>query len=194
MTHGDRYVLPEEVAVQVKRVWRIELEDAKMVRLLSLFSGRELHDLLEKNGLPVAGSKEERVTRLAQSYVPATELLDLVGIGELKDACRDCGASPSGAKAEIIEGMVKHFSLDNDMKEGSAAEEEMQGIAEKHGIKTKIDMRHGTPGSGILDAAEDLGIDLIVIGSHKPDLTDYFLGSTAARVVRHAQCPVLVMR
>ena len=70
----------------------------------------------------------------------------------------------------------------------------MQGIAEKHGIKTKIDMRHGTPGSGILDAAEDLGIDLIVIGSHKPDLTDYFLGSTAARVVRHAQCPVLVMR
>jgi universal stress protein F len=62
---------------------------------------------------------------------------------------------------------------------------------ERH-VKTKIDMRHGTPGSGILDAAEDLGIDLIVIGSHKPDLTDYFLGSTAARVVRHAQCPVLV--
>jgi universal stress protein F len=74
------------------------------------------------------------------------------------------------------------------------AEEEMKAIAEKNGIKTKIDMRHGTPGSGILDAAEDLGIDLIVIGSHKPDLTDYFLGSTAARVVRHAQCPVLVMR
>jgi universal stress protein F len=75
-----------------------------------------------------------------------------------------------------------------------AAEEEMKAIAEKNGIKTKVDMRHGTPGSGILDAAEDLGIDLIVIGSHKPDLTDYFLGSTAARVVRHAQCPVLVMR
>ncbi|MEE4238809.1 MAG: universal stress protein [Anderseniella sp.] len=79
-------------------------------------------------------------------------------------------------------------------KAKQATEQELQDIANSNGIKSKPDMRHGTPGSGILDAADDLGADLIVIGSHKPGLADYFLGSTAARVVRHAQCPVLVMR
>lgn len=42
-------------------------------------------------------------------------------------------------------------------------------------------------------AAEN-GVDCIVIASHKPGLRDYFLGSTAARVVRHAPCSVHVMR
>lgn len=52
----------------------------------------------------------------------------------------------------------------------------------------------GSPGSAILDAAESWGAEVIIIASHKPGLQDYFLGSTAARVVRHAKCPVLVMR
>ncbi|MDQ2091667.1 universal stress protein [Marimonas arenosa] len=46
----------------------------------------------------------------------------------------------------------------------------------------------------ILDYAEEQGIDCIVMASHRPDITDYFLGSTAARVVRHAKCAVHVMR
>ena len=36
--------------------------------------------------------------------------------------------------------------------------------------------------------------DLIVINSHKPGVEDYFLGSTASRVVRRAPCSVLVLR
>ena len=40
----------------------------------------------------------------------------------------------------------------------------------------------------------DNGIDCIVIGSPRPGLRDYFLGSTAARVVRHASCAVHVQR
>jgi nucleotide-binding universal stress UspA family protein len=46
----------------------------------------------------------------------------------------------------------------------------------------------------IIDYAADHNIDCIVIGSHKPGLSDYLLGSTAARVVRHASCAVLVHR
>ena len=45
----------------------------------------------------------------------------------------------------------------------------------------------------ILDWAENHDVDLIVIASHRPGLQDYFLGSTAARVVRHAQCAVPVL-
>lgn len=46
----------------------------------------------------------------------------------------------------------------------------------------------------IIDYAAQNGVDCIVIGSHRPGLSDYFLGSTAARVVRHANCAVHVQR
>ena len=46
----------------------------------------------------------------------------------------------------------------------------------------------------ILDFANDRQVDCIVIASHDPGVQDYFLGSTAARVVRHAHCAVHVVR
>lgn len=52
----------------------------------------------------------------------------------------------------------------------------------------------GHPGRAIVDWATDHGIDCIVIASHRPGLQDYFLGSTAARVVRHSACSVHVLR
>ena len=52
----------------------------------------------------------------------------------------------------------------------------------------------GHSGRSIVDYATDHEIDLIVIASHRPGLQDYFLGSTAARVVRHAPCAVHVIR
>ncbi|MEP4424264.1 MAG: universal stress protein, partial [Nitratireductor sp.] len=48
--------------------------------------------------------------------------------------------------------------------------------------------------SGILAVAKEKQADVIVIASHKPGLQDYLIGSTAARVVRHAACSVHVMR
>ncbi len=59
-------------------------------------------------------------------------------------------------------------------------------------IKTVV--LHGSAGTEILKYAKEKHIDCIVIASHKPGLSDYFLGSTAARVVRHASCCVHVMR
>lgn len=55
-------------------------------------------------------------------------------------------------------------------------------------------VEQGQPAASILDAAERVNADLIMIASHKPGLSDYFIGSTAARVVRHAQTSVLVSR
>jgi len=46
----------------------------------------------------------------------------------------------------------------------------------------------------IIKYATENKIDCIVMGSHKPGLSDYLLGSTAARVVRHAPCAVHVHR
>lgn len=64
----------------------------------------------------------------------------------------------------------------------------------KTGARVELEIRHGAAAGQILQSAEDNGADLIMIASHKPGLSDYFIGSTAARVVRHAQCSVLIAR
>ena len=52
----------------------------------------------------------------------------------------------------------------------------------------------GHSGRSITDYARKEGADLIIVGSHKPGLGDYLLGSTSARIVRHAPCTVHVLR
>lgn len=55
-------------------------------------------------------------------------------------------------------------------------------------------IRDGQPSASILAVAQEMEADLIMIASHKPGLSDYFIGSTAARIVRHAPMSVLVSR
>lgn len=53
----------------------------------------------------------------------------------------------------------------------------------------------GVPWSGICDTAKDTEADLIILTTHGyTGLKHVFLGSTAEHVVRHAPCPVLVVR
>jgi len=46
----------------------------------------------------------------------------------------------------------------------------------------------------VLQEADKIGADLIVVGSHRPTMATYLLGSNAASIVRHAKCSVLVVR
>jgi len=46
----------------------------------------------------------------------------------------------------------------------------------------------------VLKEADEIGADLIVVGSHRPTMATYLLGSNAASIVRHAKCSVLVIR
>ena len=55
-------------------------------------------------------------------------------------------------------------------------------------------VRQGAIYREIVKLAKDLDADLIVMASHRPELKDFLLGPNAARVVRHAKCPVLVIR
>jgi nucleotide-binding universal stress UspA family protein len=55
-------------------------------------------------------------------------------------------------------------------------------------------VRAGSPAREIIAVAEETGADLIVVGSHRPNFSNYLIGSTADRVVRHATCSVLVDR
>lgn len=53
----------------------------------------------------------------------------------------------------------------------------------------------GRPADEILAEADRWNADLVVVGDHnRTVLSRFFLGSTADAVVRHAPCPVLVVR
>jgi universal stress protein F len=72
--------------------------------------------------------------------------------------------------------------------------EKLKALADTANINVDIEVRAGHPYKMILEVADKSGAELIIVASHQPGLEDYFLGSTAARIVRHAKCSVLVVR
>ncbi len=52
----------------------------------------------------------------------------------------------------------------------------------------------GKAGVRIPTVASEIAADLIIVGAHDPNALEYFLGSTASRVVRRAKCSVYVLR
>jgi len=87
-------------------------------------------------------------------------------------------------------GEIPEWILD---KRKTDAEEELGKLAAQYGCTDKI-IRTGAPATEILEHASEINADVIVLHSHDPDLSDYFLGSVASRVVRHAHCSVYVVR
>lgn len=98
----------------------------------------------------------------------------------------------------VIEPVPGYFAKagmlpDLQIKAGEAT---LKSLKEFVGGRSQITTKvlHGHAASEINRFAEREAVDCIVIASHKPEFSDYFLGSTAARVVRHAHCSVHVLR
>ena len=71
---------------------------------------------------------------------------------------------------------------------------EMQSIAERK-PDVKGHLRHGVPWREILDARQELGADLIVMGTHgRRALAHALIGSVAEKVIRMSTVPVLTAR
>ena len=71
----------------------------------------------------------------------------------------------------------------------------LAGAADFSGLpQPTLSVAHGVVYEEVLTAAEKLGVELIIVGAHRPQLRDYLLGPNAARVARHATCSVLVLR
>jgi nucleotide-binding universal stress UspA family protein len=79
-----------------------------------------------------------------------------------------------------------------------SAERELPKIAECDecaGLEVEEVIAHGDAASEIVRVARERGVDLIVISSHgRTGWGRMLFGSTAESVVRHAPCPVLVVK
>lgn len=98
----------------------------------------------------------------------------------------------------VIEPVPGYFAMaetlpDLQLKAGEDTLKQLKSfVADRGEIRTKVLQGHAA--TEINNFAKSEGVDCIVIASHKPEFVDYLLGSTAARVVRHAPCSVHVMR
>lgn len=80
----------------------------------------------------------------------------------------------------------------------AAAQEALDRVAEVFGdMSAQVDtyVRAGVPAEEIIRAANELDVDLIVVGGRgKGAVEAILLGSVSYRVLHHAPCPVLVTR
>ena len=91
----------------------------------------------------------------------------------------------SMAPHEIAERMEKHANKD--------LSEVVNQIKET--VKIQKAVRHGKTSVQIIEMAREVKADLIVMGSHgRTGVSHVIIGSVAEAVVRHAYCPVLVVR
>jgi nucleotide-binding universal stress UspA family protein len=76
-----------------------------------------------------------------------------------------------------------------------AGEELMRAAQALTGAEISKRIEVGDVPSTICRIAEELSVDVIVVGSHgRTGIKRFFLGSVSEHVVRHAPCPVLVIR
>ena len=87
-----------------------------------------------------------------------------------------------------------YFDDDIETKSREAVAAQLQTAVATSGIKAKAHIRVGSVYDAVIEHANSLEADLIVIGAHQPELKDYLLGPNAARVVRHSKQSVLVVR
>jgi len=107
-------------------------------------------------------------------------------------------ASPGGEVVllHVVVDVPSYIMIDlpQQYMDTSIKEAEGQLAALARGMAVVPEVRCGVAETAILAAAEDHGADLIIVASHLPNFSNYFLGATADRVVRYAKCSVLVDR
>ena len=142
--------------------------------------------LLATDGSPEAASAARMAITLSRSLGGE---LHVIYVGVTPGAY-------AAAESEILD-----YEFWNELREFAQNEASQSAEAEVRKIEGdggKVEMVHvavGHPGSEILRIAEEIGADLVVVGSRGFDLLRRALmGSVSESVVRHAHCSVLVVR
>jgi nucleotide-binding universal stress UspA family protein len=121
--------------------------------------------------------KAERILRRARALIDSGGRITLVNVVE---------ELPTYLSIDLPTDLLTQARTDGEAR--------LRDLRDRLQADAAIDMRIGSPAHEILASAAANQADLIIIASHMPDFSNYLLGATADRVVRHAKCSVLVDR
>jgi nucleotide-binding universal stress UspA family protein len=133
---------------------------------------------------PHALAAREVAVALAKGSGARLSVLSVYDYGEIKEP-----SVSADMAARYREDMMQRIdgSMETKMKAFLA------GVQAMDGAITPI-VQAGEPRKTILEVAERLPADLLVIGAHnKRSVLDVMLGGTAGHVSRHATCPVIMV-
>lgn len=109
-----------------------------------------------------------------------------VGMVPDPDDLDDAGGASTGPYRALLQ-----LRLAADRRRLAALRERISG----QGVELSQVVLEDMPDAGLIAAGKELDADLIVVGSHgRTGMSRFLLGSVAERVVRHADCSVLVAR
>lgn len=90
-----------------------------------------------------------------------------------------------------VHGLFVAESDDEPTERGERALDELRARAEERGVAVETSVREGDPAAAVVDAVEDVGADLVVMGTHgRSGVERILIGSVAERVVRTSPIPV----
>lgn len=118
---SSKLALPNELVSHIRNVLGVSMSRDSARRLLqSLDSGSHLKSALADHDLPTSGSKQERIERLVEHFVPMPRVIDTMHIADARELARTLGLQVSGAKEEVVLRIVECFASGGDL---TAAEE-----------------------------------------------------------------------
>jgi nucleotide-binding universal stress UspA family protein len=89
-----------------------------------------------------------------------------------------------GMKTDVVDGL---------QAEGETATTAVASRLEAEDAAVRTAIRKGNPGDEILDYVDEMGIDLVVMGTHGADYERNMLGSVSQKVVTMSDVPVLTV-
>lgn len=96
----------------------------------------------------------------------------------------------------VVNIMSAHSASERErsIKQGEKILDEVAAEGKKLGIEVQKVLEIGRTGNTILKVAKDLRVHTIVLGSNGRNALRFLVGSVTDRVVRNAECTVLVAR
>jgi universal stress protein A len=132
-------------------------------------------DFFEKNTAVIERAKE--LARLCDAKLSVVHVVDTLPI------------------TDPANELMMPFDMDVTKEFIAAAQTKLSALSEKLGVaETDSHLKVGSPKVEITQLAEEIDVDLIVIGSHGRHGLALLLGSTANGVLHHATCDVLAVR
>jgi len=130
----------------------------------------------------VAVAKALEIARITGATVHVVHAYHLLSAGQL------AAAGTAGAPTLDIDGLNQGMEAHGGGVVGHVAEQ-----AERSGVKCETHLRTDDPAHALIDVAEQVGADLVVIGNRGMSGVRRMLGSVPNKVAHHSPCSLLIV-